>query len=128
MTYSVNEGTTKDEVLAKKERTRRKVYLKKFERKRMKGFMCSELKMREKDIDQDAEIQDALDYLSDIHDSLLELEANHHCYYLVKNRNSKGITKKLNFHFDFQLRPTVLDATYLYHQIIDFIPLRSQNF
>ena len=70
MTYSVNKDTTKDEVLAKKERTRRKEYLKKFERKRIKGFMCSELKMREKEMDQDAEIQEALDYLSDIHDSL----------------------------------------------------------
>ena len=46
--------------------------------------MCSELKMREKVIDQDAEIQDALDYLSDIHNSLQDIETNHHCYYLVR--------------------------------------------
>ena len=82
--YSVDKDTTKDEVLAKKERTRRKEYLKKFERKCMKGYMRSELKMRDKDMDQDTEIQDALDYLSDIHDSLKEIETNHHCYYLVR--------------------------------------------
>ena len=84
MPYSVNKDTTKDEVLVKKESTRRKEYLKKFERKRMKNFMVSDLRMVEKDMDQNTEIQDALDYLSDIHNSLKEIETNHPCYYLVR--------------------------------------------
>ena len=128
MPYSVNKDTTKDEVLIKKERTRRKNYLQKFERKRMINFMCSELKMREKEIDQDAEIQDALDYLSDIHNSLQDIETNHHCYYLVRIETVKESRKIWNFHFDLQLHPTVLNGTYFYCQIIDFIPLRAQNF
>ena len=77
--YRVNKDTTKDEVLAVRERTKRREYLKKFERKSMKGFMRSSLKMRDKDMDQDA-----LDYLSNIHDSLKEIVDNHQCFYLVR--------------------------------------------
>ena len=100
MPYSVNKDTTKDEVLIKKERTRRKNYLQKFERKRMINFMCSELKMREKEIDQDAEIQDTLDYLSDIHNSLQDIETNHHCYYLVRIETVKE-SRKTQFLIEF---------------------------
>ena len=40
----------------------------------------------------------------------------------------KESRKNCNFHFDLQLHPTVLNGTYLYCQIIGFIPLRAQNF
>jgi hypothetical protein len=33
--------------------------------------------------------------------------------------------KNCNFHFDLQLHPTVLNGTYLYCQMIDFIPIRA---
>ena len=84
MPYKVKPHTTKDEVLASREKIRRRPYLKKFERKSMKGFMRSDWKMRDKDMDQDTDIQDALDYLSNIHDSLKEIEDNHQCFYLVR--------------------------------------------
>jgi len=86
LSYTVSPYTTKDEILAKKEKIRRKGYLKKFERKSMKNFMISDMRMREKDMDQDTEIQDALDYLADFHDFLQEIETNHHSYSLLRTQ------------------------------------------
>ena len=44
------------------------------------------------------------------------------------SRDSKGVTKKWNFHFDLQLHPTALNGTYSYCRMIGFIPIRAQNF
>ena len=38
------------------------------------------------------------------------------------------LRKNWNFHFDLQLHPTDLSGTYLYCQMIGFIPRRAQIF
>ena len=48
--------------------------------------------------------------------------------FMVALETVKESRKNWNFHFDLQLHPTVLNGTYLYCQIIDFIPARTQIF
>ena len=79
-TYSVNDDTTKDEVLMKREKMRYEQYIRKFDRNHMEGFMISQLRMRKGQLDENA-----LDRLSEIHKSLKKMETERIHYHLVRS-------------------------------------------
>ena len=78
--YSIDDDTTKDEVLMEREKKRYDQYLRKFDRNGMVGFMMSHLKMRRDLLDENT-----LDRLSEIHKSLIEMENGRICYHLVRS-------------------------------------------
>ena len=79
-TYSVNDDTTKDEVLMKREKMRYEQYIRKLDRNHMEGFMISQLRMQKNQLDQNA-----LDRLSEIHKSLKKMETERIHYHLVRS-------------------------------------------